>query len=64
MRTRAHGYAVHAEKTQLAPFTFERRDLRPNDVGHGRSEIIADRDLQATTGFDDGEDGCDAWTGL
>ena len=33
MRTRAHGYAVHAEKTPLAPFTFERRDLRPNDVG-------------------------------
>ena len=33
MRTRAQGYAVHAEKTPLAPFTFERRDLRPNDVG-------------------------------
>ena len=33
MRTKAHGYAVHAEKTPLAPFTFERRDLRPNDVG-------------------------------
>jgi alcohol dehydrogenase (NADP+) len=33
MKTRAHGYAVHAEKTPLAPFTFQRRDLRPNDVG-------------------------------
>jgi hypothetical protein len=39
MRTRAHGYAVHAEKTPLAPFTFERRDLRLNDVGIGSEEV-------------------------
>ena len=28
------------------------------------SEIIADGDLQATAGFDDGEDGCDARSGF
>jgi len=28
----AHGYAARTGDTPLAPFTFERRDLRPNDV--------------------------------
>lgn len=28
----AHGYAARSGDTPLAPFTFERRDLRPNDV--------------------------------
>jgi hypothetical protein len=55
MRTRAHGYAVHAEKTPLAPFTFERRDLRPNDVG---IEIlycgVCHSDLHAARGDWDG----------
>ena len=37
MSTPAKGYAVHAEKQALAPFTFERRDLRPNDI---RIEIL------------------------
>jgi alcohol dehydrogenase (NADP+) len=30
--TKAHGYAVHSHSAPLAPFTFERRDLRNNDV--------------------------------
>jgi uncharacterized zinc-type alcohol dehydrogenase-like protein len=29
----AHGYAAHSADTPLEPFTFERRELRPNDVG-------------------------------
>jgi uncharacterized zinc-type alcohol dehydrogenase-like protein len=33
----AHGYAVHTEKAHLEAFTFQRRDLRPNDV---RLEIL------------------------
>jgi alcohol dehydrogenase (NADP+) len=37
MSTAAKGYAVHAEKQALAPFTFGRRDLRPNDI---RIEIL------------------------
>ena len=31
MRTR--GYAAHAPRTELVPFDFDRRDLRPHDVG-------------------------------
>jgi alcohol dehydrogenase (NADP+) len=30
--TPVRGYAVHTEKAPLEPFTFQRRDLRPNDV--------------------------------
>jgi uncharacterized zinc-type alcohol dehydrogenase-like protein len=30
--TTAHGYAARSADTPLLPFTFERRDLRPNDV--------------------------------
>ncbi len=37
MSTPARGYAVHAEKQPLAPYSFERRDLRSNDV---RIEIL------------------------
>ncbi len=35
--TKAHGYAVHSHSAPLAPFTFERRELRNNDV---RIEIL------------------------
>nr|WP_328799391.1 alcohol dehydrogenase catalytic domain-containing protein [Sphingomonas sp. T1] len=28
----AHGYAARSAAAPLAPFSFERRDLRPNDV--------------------------------
>jgi uncharacterized zinc-type alcohol dehydrogenase-like protein len=30
--TTAHGYAARSAETPLLPFTFERRELRPNDV--------------------------------
>ena len=30
--TTAHGYAARSGDTPLLPFTFERRDLRPNDI--------------------------------
>ncbi len=29
---KTHGYAAQSTNTPLAPFTFERRALRPNDV--------------------------------
>ena len=32
MTTTAHGYAAFSSDMPLAPFTFERRDLRPDDV--------------------------------
>jgi alcohol dehydrogenase (NADP+) len=32
MSTTAHGYAAHSKDTPLAPFSFERRDPRENDV--------------------------------
>ena len=32
MPTIAHGYAAHSADTPLAPYTFERRDLRADDV--------------------------------
>jgi uncharacterized zinc-type alcohol dehydrogenase-like protein len=32
MPTIAHGYAAHSAHAPMAPFTFERRDLRPDDV--------------------------------
>ena len=30
--TQAHSYAAHSSDTPLAPYTFERRELRPDDV--------------------------------
>jgi len=33
-------------------------------TGQDGSEVIADGDLQATAGFDDGEDGRDTWSGF
>ena len=33
----AHGYAAHSAETPLAPYSFTRRELRPNDV---RIEIL------------------------
>src|SRR5258708_5553857 len=39
-------------------------DRQIGETRQDRAEIIADGDLQATAGFDDGEDGCDARTGF
>src|SRR5260221_3322940 len=39
-------------------------DQKVGQTRQDSSEIIADRDLQATAGFDDGEDGCDARSGF
>lgn len=32
MPTPAHGYAAHSADTDLTPWSFERRDLRPDDI--------------------------------
>src|SRR5258707_15853442 len=39
-------------------------DRQIGETRQDRAEIIADGDLQARAGFDDGEDGCDARTGF
>ena len=39
-------------------------DRQIGETRQDRAEIIADGDLQAAAGFDDGEDGCDARTGF
>ncbi len=51
----AHGYASRSSKAPLSPFTFERRDLRANDVGI-RSSIaaFATPDLHTARGEWDG----------
>lgn len=32
MSTLVHGYAAHSVNAELVPWSFERRDLRPDDV--------------------------------